>query len=142
MGSWLRDTRNAFRALLRIPGYLAPCVVTLGLGIGATTLIFAVVDRALWRPLPYADADRIVQVQHRLPVGGTLVPLRVTEEDFLQWNTQAVTMLSLALHRQAEHTLTTADGPVRLFGSRVSATLLQIAGTFSAPRSTSFVKTS
>ena len=128
MGSWLRDTRNAFRALLRIPGYLAPCVVTLGLGIGATTLIFAVVDRALWRPLPYADADRIVQVQHRLPVGGTLVPLRVTEEDFLQWNTQAVTMLSLALHRQAEHTLTTPDGPVRLFGSRVSANFFRLLG--------------
>ena len=81
MRELLRDVKYEVRVCLRAPGYLAACVVTLALGIGATVVVFAVVDGALWRPLPCADADRIVQVQYHLPIGEAIVPLRVMPEE-------------------------------------------------------------
>lgn len=65
-GGWLRsgfrDARYAARGFRRNPLFTASVVVTLGLGIGATTAVFSVVDSILFRPLPYADAGRIVSV--------------------------------------------------------------------------------
>ena len=62
MDSVIRDLRYAWRSLLRTPGFLAVTVATLGLGIGATTAIFSVVNGVLLRPLPYPRPDRIVQL--------------------------------------------------------------------------------
>ncbi len=128
MRGLLHDTRYAARVLLKAPGYLAACLVTLALGIGTATVIFAVVDGALWRPLPYTDADRIVQVQHRLSSGRFIVPLRVTPEDLREWREQAQMVSDLAIHRQSEFTLATREGPVRLTGSQVSTNLFRLLG--------------
>ena len=128
MGGLVHDTRYAVRVLLKAPGYLAACLVTLALGIATTTVIFAVVDGALWRTLPYADADHIVQIQHRLSSGRFIVPLRVTPEELREWRAQAETASALATHRQSEYTLATREGPVRLTGSYVSANLFRLLG--------------
>jgi hypothetical protein len=58
----LADLASALRALRRAPGFVAAAVLTLALGIGATTAIFTVVDGMLLRPLPYGDAVRLVTV--------------------------------------------------------------------------------
>src|SRR5262245_14880938 len=56
--------RHALRLLVRERGFTAAAVLTLGLGVGANTAIFAVVEAVLLRPLPYADAHELVTLNH------------------------------------------------------------------------------
>jgi putative ABC transport system permease protein len=58
----LNDLRQALRLLVRASGFTATACLTLALGIGANAAIFSVVDAALFRPMPYKDADRLVNV--------------------------------------------------------------------------------
>ena len=58
----VRDVSAAVRTLRRAPGFAIVPVLTIGLGLGATTLVFSVVHAVLLRPLPYEDADRLVNV--------------------------------------------------------------------------------
>ena len=58
----MRDLRYAVRALLGTPSVTVPAVLVLALGIGATTAIFTVVNGVLFRPLPFAAPDRLVEI--------------------------------------------------------------------------------
>lgn len=63
-----QDVRYGLRALRRSPGYALAAVVTLGLGIGANTAIFGVVNGVLLHPLPYQDAGRLVRINEDRPL--------------------------------------------------------------------------
>src|SRR5204863_3542685 len=58
-----QDVRYALRNLRRTPGFAAIAVITLALGIGASTAIFSVIDNVLMEPFPYPDADRLMSLQ-------------------------------------------------------------------------------
>jgi hypothetical protein len=60
---WSTTSRIAFRNLTRVPGFAVAFVLTLGLGIGANTAIFSVINGVLLRPLPYPEADRIMYLR-------------------------------------------------------------------------------
>jgi hypothetical protein len=62
MGTVTSDIRHALRLLRRRPGFTAAAAITLGLGIGANTAIFSVIDTVLLRPLPHPHSERLVMV--------------------------------------------------------------------------------
>ena len=64
------DLRYGARALFKHPGYAALAILTLGLGIGANTAIFSVINGVLLKPLPYEHGDRLVIVQQSRPLSG------------------------------------------------------------------------
>ena len=62
MRGLMDDIGQAIRALARRPGFVAALVLPLGLGIGATSAVFSIVDAVLFRPLPVRDVDQLVRV--------------------------------------------------------------------------------
>ena len=65
--STVQDLRFALRGWAKTPGFSVAAVATLALGIGANTAVFSVISGVLLRPLPYADPDRLVQVNEIQP---------------------------------------------------------------------------
>jgi putative ABC transport system permease protein len=70
MEQMIRDIRFGARTLLKNRGFAALAILTLGLGIGANTAIFSVIDGVLLKPLPYASGDRLVLVRQSAPLAG------------------------------------------------------------------------
>jgi len=66
----INDLRIAFRNLTRVPGFALTFILTLGLGIGANTAIFSVINGVLLRPLPYPEADRIMRLRQPQTAAG------------------------------------------------------------------------
>ena len=62
MSDYFRDLRHGFRSLWRSPGFTLVATLTLGLGVGAVTVIYSVVYNVVVAPLPYRDADRLVNI--------------------------------------------------------------------------------
>jgi putative ABC transport system permease protein len=96
-----QDVRQAARLIRTQPGFAAAAIVTLALGIGATTAIFTIVNAVLINPLPYPGSDRLVLISHT--VGGTDLPYfsdvifttyeenTQTFQDFGGWNPDGTT---------------------------------------------------
>src|SRR5207237_8623368 len=84
MDSIIKDIRFAIRKLLQRPGFTLVAVLTLGVGIGATTAVFSVINGVLLRPLPYPDPDRLVAVSNVFPDSGSSFGL-VSGSDVVNW---------------------------------------------------------
>jgi putative ABC transport system permease protein len=124
MTDLLHDVRLALRALRRQPGFSAVAILTLALGIGATTAVFSIVYGVLLRPLPYPDADRLVRVYAtRDGAQWTASP-----PDFTDWRAQATSFEDLAALTTTSLALT-GDGPARQHaGAQVTAAFFSVLG--------------
>ena len=119
----LRDLRFALRQLRKAPGFTVIAVLTLALGIGATTAIFSVVNGVLLRPLPYPDSGALVRVNEVVPQYGRF---SVAPANFLDWRQQNDVFDRLGASTNASATFTGENGPERLQGCLASWDLLQL----------------
>src|SRR5579862_6937525 len=86
--SVMRDARIGSRTLLRAPGFALTAVAIMALGIGANVALFTVVRSVLLKPLPYADADRLISVyehESQKPVNGFKNYLPIAAGSFAEW---------------------------------------------------------
>jgi putative ABC transport system permease protein len=122
----LRDLRYGLRQLVEAPTFSLAAVLTLALGIGATTAMFSVIDSALLRPLPYPDGDRLAIVEELVPRYG---PFSVSPANFLDFRRQSASFEHLGAFTRASATLTTAAGPDHVNGALVSWDFFPTLGT-------------
>jgi putative ABC transport system permease protein len=124
----LHDVRLACRLLLRTPSFALVAVVTLALGIGATTAIFSVVDGVLLRPAPVEDLDRLVMVwETDRNTATTREPGSVP--DYVDYRGRSRTLSMLATFFAVEGTLALAGGePMRVAGMFVTHDFFAMLG--------------
>ena len=125
IAEWLQDLRYGARLLLKAPGFTAIAVLTLALGIGANSAIFSFVDGVLLRPLPYADAERIIAVWEKPP---GFARNGISTANFLDWKAQNMVFESIAANTGASMTLSAGSEPVLLRGARVTAAYFDVFG--------------
>jgi putative ABC transport system permease protein len=88
----MQDLRYGVRLLRRQPGFAAVAILTMALGIGATTMLFSVAYGVLLKPLPWPDADRLVRVTETRQGRTGRVPGTVSNGTFLAWRDHASTI--------------------------------------------------
>ena len=111
MDKLLQDLRYAIRSLWHQPSFALTAILTLALGVGATTAIFSVVNAVVLRPLPYQEPDRIVGIMNlwtRTGARGNTV----SGPDFLDWKAQSQSFAAMTFWLGGEQSVTvkgTAD---------------------------------
>jgi predicted permease len=106
----MRDLREAFHALRKQPRFVVTASLTLALGVGAVTAIFSVVNGVLLKPLPYANAERLVTIRSTAPgLGYDRFPLSPDLFFFYQRHSSAFEDMALFQRRRAN--LTQAGAP-------------------------------
>jgi len=121
---WTHDVRQALRVFTREPAFAAAAVLTLTLGIGANTALFAIVQAALLRPLPYDNADQLVVLRHR-DTGTGLTKPDVAIGDFIDLRTRQHSLESLGGYGGYQSTLFGRGEPRRIEGAVVTPDALQ-----------------
>lgn len=121
-----QELRHAFRVFRTHPGFAGSCVLMLALGIGASSVMFTVVDAVLLQPLSYHESDRLVWIwsfdTRRALQQWTSFP------DFLDWRSHSRTLEHFAGWGEYELTLTGAGGPERVRAVLVSAGFFDLVG--------------
>lgn len=121
-----KDLRYGFRMLLKRPGFTAIAVITLALGIGASTAIFSAVNPILFESLPYPDASQIVTIADDF---GTIdSSVGVTFGNYHELVQRSRFFTAIAVIRPWRPALTGPAEPERLEGQRVSASYFNVLG--------------
>lgn len=131
METLFQDIRYGLRLLIKRPGFTAVAVIALGLGIGANSAIFSVVNGVVLRALPYKDPDKLTIVWSKRPllqakVGAAEFP--VSAGDFIDWRDQNQVFEQIAAFHTQPFNITGAGEPEFLGGVRASASLFSLLG--------------
>jgi putative ABC transport system permease protein len=128
MDALLRDFRHGARSLRRSPGFTVLAVLTLALGIGATTAIFSVVDGVLLRPAPFDESDRLAMIWETDRRSGTIRE-PASFPDYLDFRERNTHFEELAAFTGLELNLVPDTGdPLRLAALAVSREFLPMVG--------------
>ena len=135
MNRFWADFRYAVRSLSREPGFTAVAALTLALGIGTTTAMFSVAHAVLWRPLPFAQPDRLVEIWETNPLmHWTDAP--VAPANFADWQRRNKLLSGIAAYNGQsikadagfDLFLTGSGEPQRLKATAVTGNLFRVLG--------------
>jgi putative ABC transport system permease protein len=131
--SLVRELRLAGRALLRNPGFTVAAMVTLGLGIGATAAIYALLDAVVLRPLAYTESEQLVHVHSLVPGIDPDAQWGLSEAGYFRFRESSRTLSGLAMVGNAfsatsEATVTGGFGAERVRTASVSASAFEVLG--------------
>jgi putative ABC transport system permease protein len=130
-GAWLdalrRDARFGVRTLIRRPGFATIAVLTLGVGMGATTAMFSLIDSVLLKPLPFHEPDRLTLVWEVRPRFNQ-PRIEASPLNYLDWQRQVQAFESLAAYLNGFVNLTGTGTPERLAAVQVTPNLFPTLG--------------
>jgi hypothetical protein len=121
-----QDLQFALRMLRNNPGFTTVAVLTLALGIGATTAIFTVVSAVLLRPLPFPHPEELVYVQEIL--GNLGVNPFVSNREFAAWRNQSRTLSPIAAYMNSSANLTGVDEPEQVTSGIATSSFFSLLG--------------
>lgn len=131
MRVFLTEVAQAFRSLIRTPGFMLSAVLTLGLGMGASTAIFTLLRRVVLDPLPYPEASRLVRIKN--PVAGVGDDeWNLSGAQFFYYLDHAGSFDRIGLYRPGGANLLTDAGPGRVRVARVTAGMMDLLGAAAA----------
>src|SRR5205814_7850036 len=93
----MNDLRFALRQLRKTPGFTFVAIIALGLGVGANTAIFSLVNGVLLRPLPFPESERIIYFEGKNPAAG-ITDSNISYLDFTDWSQQTDLFASTAAY--------------------------------------------
>lgn len=125
MGQFLQDLRYGLRVLAKAPGFTVVAVLTLALGIGASTAIFSVVDAILLRPLPYPKPQQIVAVYEQEGNGRVA---HFADPNYLDFRAQNHTFSAFALYNSGLDSVSGGSEPLRMKVANVSQDFFKVMG--------------
>jgi len=130
LDSLLSDIRYGLRLLRRTPGFAGLAVVTLALGIGATTAVFSLVNAVLLRDLPYRDPERLVFLYEPIPgiPGAPLEAWGPVNGDFFTWQKESRSFVSMAMFTNDRLNASLGNAAFRATGSRVTGDFSRVLG--------------
>lgn len=125
-----QDLRYAVRSMRRHRGFSIIATLTLGIGLGASAAIVSVADTILLQPLPYPDADRLVQVVERFPTISGIGERGISYAEFVDWRANSRTFSdAAAISAMAQRTVTTSNGVAGLWGAMASGNAFSVLKT-------------
>jgi putative ABC transport system permease protein len=128
MSNLMLDVRYALRMMLRSPGLTAVLVVTLALGIGASTTIFSVVNSVLLKPLPYKDPDRIVRVYTEFISANGLPKFWMSNPEYDDLQKACRTCDGIAAWANGSAVISGGDRPIRVDAAWSTQSLADVLG--------------
>jgi putative ABC transport system permease protein len=127
LDQWRGDVRLAWRTAIRRPGFTLLVALTLALGLGVNSAVFALVDAVLLRPLPYRDPSRLVFIWQTLPQQNVF-EVEATPFDYTAWHSLR-SLSSIGMLNDGTFTLTGgSDEPERVRGARMTASMMPTLG--------------
>jgi predicted permease len=133
MDTLRQDVRYAIATMKRNAGFTAAAVLTLALGVGATTAVFSIVYGVLLRPLPFPQSERLVRLSEEHP--GAASPLRqpmLSNLTYHAWSPSSRTVEQFAAYRFQQYTVGLPGGAVRVAGAAVTPSLFALLGEVAA----------
>jgi predicted permease len=125
--SVIQDLRFGGRILRKSPGFTAVAILTLGLGMGATTTIFSVVNSVLLRPLPYKNSEKLLRIEESHP--GAPPGMGVTYATYLDLERDVRTIENASAYREWVFNVTGGAEPAQITGALVSGNFFAALGS-------------